>query len=354
MSSIPQPIAEPKEPQFERSQNVVMGKQDFTSVLLRATGGELYKIWRRPLSKILLLIGIIFVILGFAVISIGALISASSPVESFLPPSCGSSNSVQTPCLNHLPTKQDLANAEQAKQQEVRAAAAALYLPGSLSTAVNILNFIGVILLIILAGTIVGGEYNVGSIRIMLTRGPTRAQFLLAKFGTMLVCSLFSLLVLGLIGIITGALLNLTIGVSVDFKFLTGPWILHSILFLLIAVFSLLLYCGLAICLSTLGKATVAGVAGALIWWFVERILSSALSFFGQTIRGPFGDFLKAVPDYLLFNNIDALLNNQQQYMSGGTAGTLTDIHAILVLIAYLGCFIGIAWWINEARDITN
>ncbi len=355
MSSMPQSMAEPKEPQFERSKNVVMGKQDFTSVLLRGIGGELYKIRRRPLSKVLLLIGIAFIILGFGFLSISSIISASSPVESYLPPRCdNSSNGIQEQCLNRAPTQQDLAKAEQAKQQEVRATAAPLHLPGSLSTAIDIINFIGVILLIILAGTIAGGEYNIGTVRIMLTRGPTRTQFLLAKFGTMLICSLFTLFILGLLGIITGALLNLMTGVSIDIKFLTGAWILHSILFLLAAVLSLFLYSALAICLSTLGKATVAGVAGALIWWFVERILGSALAFFGQTIRGPFGDFLQTVPNYLMFNNIGALLSNQEQYVSGGLSSSISNIHAVLVLVVYLGGFIGIAWWINEARDITS
>jgi ABC-type transport system involved in multi-copper enzyme maturation permease subunit len=347
-------MVEPKEPQFVRSKNVVMGKQDFTSVLLRAIGGELYKIQRRPLPKLLLLIGIVFIVLGFGVISIGTLFTTSSSVENYLPPRCnGSSSSIQGQCLNHAPTQHDLAKAEQAKQQDVKAATAPLYLPGSLSAAVNLISFIGVILLIILAGTIVGGEYNVGSIRIMLTRGPTRTQFLLAKIGTMLICSLFTLIVLTLVGIITGALLNLPNGSSIDFKFLTGAWVLHSILFLLAAVFTLLLYSVLAICLSTLGKTTVAGVAGALMWWFLERILGSALEFFSLSNKGPFGDFLRAVPDYLIANNISALLNNQEQYMSGGSAGSISDLHAVLVLIVYLGSFIGIAW-VSQTRDITN
>ncbi len=303
-NSIPQSMVELKEQPIERNKNVIMGKQDFTSVLLRSIGGELYKIRQRPLSKVLLFIGTVIMILGFGVIAISG--------------------------------------------------AAPLYLPGSLFTAINIIYFIGVMLLIILAGTIVGGEYNVGSIRMMLTRGPTRTQFLLAKIGAMLICSLFTLIFLALVGIIMGMLFNLTTGIHVDFKFLTGAWLLHCILLLFAAIFSLFIYSVLAICLSTLGKATAGGVAGALLWWFIERILSGILPIFGELIKGPFGDFLRAVPDYLMSNNLGALLNNQEQYMSGGQASSISDLHAVLVLIVYLGSFIGIAWWAMQARDITN
>ena len=354
-SSIPGVISEPGAPMPERSSNVVLGKQDFVSVLLRSIGGELYKIQRRPLAIVLLSIGFVIMILGFGVFSLPAIIDASIPVESYVAPPCkGSANSVQGQCLNHTPNAGDLAKAQRVKALEVQSAAASLYLPDSLFTATSIIYFIGVMLLIILAGTIVGGEYNGGSIRIMLTRGPTRTQFLLAKIGTMLICSAFLLIVLVLVGIITGALLTLLTGASVDLKFLTSAWLLHCLLFLLVAVLGLFIYSTLAVCLSTLGKATVGGVAGGLIWWFMERVLSSILPFLGLSNKSPFGNFLSAVPDYFIGNNIGALLNNQEQYMNGGQAGSISDLHAVIVLIVYLAVFIGSAWWINQTRDITN
>ncbi|GAC1365827.1 MAG: hypothetical protein NVS2B12_27010 [Ktedonobacteraceae bacterium] len=354
-NGIPPSISIERGPTLERSSHIVLGRQDFISVLVRSIGGELYKLLRRPLTTVLLFIGIAIMILGFGVFSLPAIIDASQPVENYIPPPCnGSANSAQSPCLSHAPTPADLVKAQQVKQLEVKAAAASLYLPGSLSTSVSIIYFIGVMLLIILAGTIVGGEYNVGSIRIMLTRGPTRTQFLLAKVGTMLVCSLFTVVILVLVGVITGALLNLATGAGTDIKFLTGSWLLHCLLFLLVAVSGLLIYSTLAICLSTVGKATVGGVAGALIWWFMEKVLSNVLPFLGLSNRGPFGDFLRVVPDYFVGNNIDALLNNQTQYMNDGQAGSISDLHAILVLVVYLATFIGIAWWISQARDVTN
>lgn len=354
-SSVPEAIGRSEAPVPERSPNVILGKQDFTHVLLRSIGGELYKIRRRPLTKVLLLLGVAVMILGFGVFSLPAIIDASLPVDNYVAPPCkGSANNVQGQCLNHTPNAEDLAKAKQAQTLEVKSAATPLYLPDSFFTAISIIYFIGVMLIIILAGTIVGGEYVGGSIRIMLTRGPSRAQFLLAKLGTLLIYSAFLLVVLTLVGILMGAILTLFTGASVDWKFLTNAWLLHCLLFLFLAILGLFVYSTLAICFSTLGKATVGGVAGGLIWWFMERVLSSILPFLGLSNKSAFGNFLSAVPDYFIGNNIGALLNNQEQYMNGGQGGSISDLHAIIVLIVYLAIFIGAAWWINQARDITN
>jgi ABC-2 type transport system permease protein len=74
----------------------------------------------------------------------------------------------------------------------------------------------------------------------------------------------------------------------------------------------------------------------------------------GTFSQGPFGNFLKTIPDYFIENNIGALLQNQGQYIFGGSGSSLSDLHALLVLAVYLAAFIGLAWWINEHRDVTN
>ncbi len=45
-------------PPASRASSVLMGQQDYVSVLLRLTGMELYKIRRRMMSKVLTFIGI--------------------------------------------------------------------------------------------------------------------------------------------------------------------------------------------------------------------------------------------------------------------------------------------------------
>lgn len=360
MSSTPQTEQVPAP---TRRNTVIMGHQDFVSVLFRAINAELYKFRRRMMSKMLILVGMLFIIGGFLVISfavsVGTTATAGKPDADFLPPPCTlvrASAQPQDACLDHAPTQIDLSRAEQAKQEALQSATGPLHLPGSLLTAVGMTNFIGLFLLVTLAGTIVGGEYSVGTIRLMLIRGPTRTQFLLAKVGAILACTLIAVLILVPTGIVVGAILLFIHmpSIVVNFSFFTGSWLLHAVLSLLAVALGLFVYAMIALCLSTLGKATVAGVAGAIFWWIIEGTLSNGLVLLSSATQGPVSDFWRSIPNYFIGNNIAALLTNQSSYLQGGPRSTITDLHALLVLAAYLLVFIGLAWWVNNRRDITN
>ena len=73
------------------------------------------------------------------------------------------------------------------------------------------------------------------------------------------------------------------------------------------------------------------------------------------------GDILKAIPDYFVSNNIDALLTEQSNYLIGAgkgvsvsLTGVIPDGRAWLVIAIYLMVFLGITWWVSLRRDITN
>ncbi len=363
MSTLPQPASgEPTPlPAPIRTNTVVMGRQDFFSVLLRLIGIELYKIRRRAMSKVLSIIGIVIMILVFCVVSLGEIFVINAPATSFLPPQCSAIRNPQNPqgptgqnCLDHPPTQAELALAEQNRQDALRNTSAPLRLPTSLFVAVQVTQFLGLVLLVILAGTIVGGEYSVGTVRLMFTRGPTRVQFLLSKLGAILICLVIGFILVLLIGLATGALLNLLSGVTSSLDFLNNGGLGHVLLYPFLAMFGLLVYTMLALFLSTVGRATAAGVAGTFVWWVLESVLSGVINLIAVLNRGPVGDFLKAVPDYFIGNNITALLQNQNPYITGGAPSQLSDLHAWLVLLVYLALFIGLSLWISVRRDITN
>lgn len=363
MSSVPQTNMPSSTPMLapKRSQTVVMGRQDFSSVVLRLIGVELYKLRRRTMSKVLSSIAFALIALIFLVISLGSIFVVSSSDQTFLPPQCSSlrSASGQAPptgitCLNHPPTQQDLAQAAQARKNDLESISSPLRLPTSLYISVQYMMIAGLILLVIIAGTIIGGEYSSGTIRLMYTRGPTRAQFLLAKIGAILTYTIMGLVLIVTLGVILGALLNLISGITMNLDFLQNNGIFYVILYLLAALVSLFVYTMLALFLATLGRATVAGVAGAIVWYILEGLLTSIFGAIGFFVKGPFGDLLKAVPDYFIGNNVDALLQNQAYHFLGGQPSTLSDLHAWLVLAAYIVLFIGLSLWVTVRRDITN
>ncbi len=298
-STMEQPIATPA-----RNEHVVIGNQDFISILGRAIVGELYKIRRRKMSKVLGTIAIVTAILASIFTSTS---STTSPL-----------------------------------------------LPNVLITSITVANFIGILLLIIMAGTIVGEEYSHGSIRLLLSRGPTRVQFLLAKIGAMLICVFIVLVSLIAVSIITWAIWNLPKDHTITVEPLTGLQILHILLYILTTMLSLFTYCVLTISLSSWGKATAAGVTGILIWWFLEGGISSIFTILGNKVHNAFGIFLQAIPNYLIGNNLSELRANQESYLINSPNGSNSDLRAGIVVLVYLIVSTGITWWTLQTRDITN
>ena len=213
---------------------------------------------------------------------------------------------------------------------------------------------VGSVLIIVLVGTIVGGEFSIGTIRLLFTRGPTRTQFLIAKLGTMLVVTFLGVVVMVILGVLVGQALNPLSGIAQNGDYFSAAWFGHALLYLLAAMLGWMVYGTVALFFGILGRSTVAGVVGGFLWLVLELILSSVLGLIGSFSSGPFGNFLKAIPDYFIGNNIGALLGDQAHYLFGSSLPTLSALHALLVLACYLALFIGLAWWINKQRDITN
>ncbi|QBD79357.1 ABC transporter permease [Ktedonosporobacter rubrisoli] len=351
MSSVSQTPGKKIPSPIRRRDTVVMGRRDFFSEVIRLMGVELYKLRRRAMSKVLSISGLIITLIAFGLYAAISISASSSPASHFLPATCTQASQAAGPCLNHTPTPLE---AEQAKQTMLKTLSEPLRIPGSLGTVGMITSTIGLILIIILAGTIVGGEYNVGTIRLMFTRGPTRTQFFLAKLGAILVCLILGIFIVTLLSIAMGIISNILMGVAIDLKFLTVSWVLHAILYMLTIMFGLFIYAMLALCLSTLGRTTAAGVAGALVWWVVENALGGIITLVGPRVQGALGRFLQAIPAYFLNSNIEALSQNQDHYLFGNQPSSLTDLHAIVILAVYLILFIGLSWWVNERRDVTN
>jgi len=330
---------------------MIFGKQDYLSTLIRLMRMEMYKIRHRMMSKVLLSIAIVIVILVFLLFSVTTFFVLNAPLESFTPP-C-SPSSAQDQVQPNCPTP-SVAQQTALRETAIRNASEPLRLPTSLSLVIQVALSAGTILIIILMGSIAGGEFSIGTVRLMYTRGPTRLQFLLAKVGIAAFCTAIGILMIAIIGILIGQALNILSGIPQTLDFLKDAWLAHAFLYLFIAMLDWFVYATIAIFFGTLGRSTVAGIVGALTWLFLEPILGSILRLAGTFSQGIFGNFLKAIPDYFISNNLGALLQNQGQYIFGESVSSLSNLHALVVLFVYLALFIGLSWWINERRDITN
>lgn len=335
----------------ERSASVIPGRQDYLSVVLRLIGMELYKLRRRAMSKALGIIAVALAVLPFALVAFGTFATANAPAGSFSP-SCQAPPGAPSP---NCPTL-SAAQIAQERQEIVAATSTPLRLPEALNIAVEYGLVVGVVLLVILVGSITGGEYSAGTIRLLFIRGPTRTQFLIAKLGASFIVIVIGMLAMVVPGILCGQLFNPVSGIAQMWTFWSGAWLGHALLYLLIAALDWFMFAIIAIFFATLGRSTAAGVVAGIGWLFAEPILGGVLTLLGDVSRGPAGTVLKAIPNYFISTNFGALLNDQRQYLSFSATSTpaVSVPHAIIVLLVYFALFIGLTWWINKRRDVTN
>ncbi len=341
-------VLENAAPLATRTSTVILGRMDFFSVLLRLIGMELYKIRRSLMSKVLGTVAVALALLVALTVGMEVAINLNTPARQFVP-SCltQTGGNEQSGC--------SATELQRNKQALLAVLSEPLRLPTSLEMAATQGEFNpAIIVLIVLIGSGAGGELSVGTVRLMFTRGPWRGQFLLAKYGAALVCAVVGVLGMALLGVIAGQLFNMLSGTPQNWDFLNAAWGWHALLYLLATMLNWWMYAVLAVFFGVLGRSTAAGVGGALTWFFVEPIFSSILTAAGNFSLGGVGAFLSALPAYLMGNNARALQLNQAHYLFGSTGSSHSDLSALITLAAYLMVLIGLSWWLNESRDVTN
>src|SRR5579883_214434 len=70
-----------------------------------------------------------------------------------------------------------------------------VYFYGRVAACLGLLRAFGGMALLLIVARMIGQEYSLGTIRIVLARGVGRVQFLLAKIVAAIVCALFILLI---------------------------------------------------------------------------------------------------------------------------------------------------------------
>jgi ABC-type transport system involved in multi-copper enzyme maturation permease subunit len=348
-SQEPSQVLENAVPLTTRTGSVILGRMDFFSTLVRLIGMECYKIRRSPMSKVLGAVAVALALLVVLTAGMEVAINQNTPARQFVPPcqtQAGGRGQTNCPSLSDM---------ERIKQTVLERLSGPLRLPSALEMAVTQgeLNP-GIILMIILIGSSAGGELSVGTVRLMFTRGPWRGQFLLAKYGAAVVCAVLGVLGMALFGVIVGQLFNILSGVPQNWHFLNAAWVGHALLYLLATMLNWCMYAVVAIFFGMLGRSTAAGIGGALIWFFAEPIVSTILASAGHFSWGLVGVFLGALPDFLMGNNARALQLNQAHYLFGSASASQSDVQALITVAVYLALFIGLSWWLNESRDVTN
>src|SRR5260370_274256 len=85
---------------------IVLGRKDYWSVLFRLVGMDTYKVYRRLMSRILLLAGVLVIVGVFFLIGLAGWYTANRPLSSFAPVNCAV-RAVEG-CIKHPATQADM------------------------------------------------------------------------------------------------------------------------------------------------------------------------------------------------------------------------------------------------------
>ena len=219
-------------------------------------------------------------------------------------------------------------------------------LPSSLSNAVQAGSSFAWLLVIILTASVLGTEYAWGTLRNVLARGTGRWQFLAGKGALLVLLSLAGMLILTALTAVSSLIATAIVDAPPGYASSeTWPGLLAV---LGRAWFAVVPYIALSAFATVISGSSNMGQGLAFGYYFVELTVSAILS--------NLFDWFDTIGDYLLGQNISAWLsasgNSEGLTFSVGRESPTGELHAALVLAAYIVGLSGLALWRFSRRDV--
>jgi ABC-2 type transport system permease protein len=227
-----------------------------------------------------------------------------------------------------------------------------LGLPAAIPFAFMMISSFGTVLVVIMAASSIGNEYNWRTIRTALISSESRFKFLTAKLVSLVVMTLAGMLI-GVLAAMVMSLITTAIGgYAFDFDFITGSYLWDQFLQFWRTFYVIMPYGLLGFLMAIVGRSAMPGIATGIGVGFLETIIT--------TFMVLAGGWIARVPDYLPSANVNALmaLNNLPRGfggMLGGGSDNLPDpVHAVIVLAVYSLVFLGLSYYLFGKRDVTG
>jgi ABC-type transport system involved in multi-copper enzyme maturation permease subunit len=212
-------------------------------------------------------------------------------------------------------------------------------LPGSVSTALGIVQTLALILVAILTASAIGIDYGAGTLRSALTQGVGRWPYLTAKIITLAIIAFVGLVAaLGTVAI--SSVVASALAGAPPAGAGTATWSDAGVA-LWKAWSSTLPYLALTTFVTVFARSSAAGMAIGLGYYFAEQIIVALFS--------NLFSWFQNVADFFLVRNISGWVG-----ATGGLGGAnLPDpTRALIILGVYTLAFGGIAYWLFERRDV--
>ncbi|HLI07591.1 MAG TPA: hypothetical protein VKV40_13555 [Ktedonobacteraceae bacterium] len=234
------------------------------------------------------------------------------------------------------------------------AAAPLPFLTDQVETNLAVLRVFSGFFLLILTARVIGLEYQLGTIRILLARGVGRLQLFSAK---LLAIVTFALLILiggllldALLTVVMVAILagNLNALNALNTTFWSNTWL--YIVTIMISMGATIL---LGAAMNAIGRSQVFGLSASLVWFPADNIGTVIMTL---AYRVTHNTFWQNVTGYFL----GPILNNMPNYLlpkGGLTIGafplvTISNTQGLLVTAAYCVIFAAVAVILTWKRDV--
>ena len=198
---------------------------------------------------------------------------------------------------------------------------------------------------------VLGAEYGWGTLRTTLTGSPGRWQLLASKLLTLMLLSGVGLVIVALLAAISNFIAASLISANGGGLTDSGAWSTVAVIFGK-GVYGLVPYIILALFLSVLTSSSSMGISIGLGYYFVEAILVGILT--------NVFDWFSNATDFLLGPSVIAWMTEPGVQATGGDAALFplqdlpSQLHAFLVLTAYIVIIGTVAFWLFQHKDIAG
>lgn len=212
-------------------------------------------------------------------------------------------------------------------------------------TGIGLFPMFGGAIVLVLGALAVGNEYRWGTLNLIFTQGPRRAQVVAGQALALITFTLILVVATVAVVIATMTLVAVTEGREVAWPAATAVLRLVGAAWLICAA-----HAGLGFLLAVVFRNTAAAIAVGLMWTLLIENAVSGLAL----VLAPF----KVMQKVLLAPSSGALagaLGAPSQF-DGGTPGVVEATNAwlpALVLLGYAAVTIGAAMWLAARRDVS-
>ena len=208
--------------------------------------------------------------------------------------------------------------------------------------------------LIILTASVIGLEYQLGTIRLLLARGVGRLQLLGMKLLTVIIVALVLLVVGLLLNVLLTYLLVLLVTGNLDpLQSLTPAFWADIRLYIVTIMISMGVTILMATAMSVIGRSLTIGLSAALIWFPVDNIGTIIMELANRITHN---DFWLNVTAYFLGPNLNmlakTLLPGGAQDIGAPPLVKVDSNHILLVALVYALIFIVTAIVLTWRRDV--